>query len=55
MRDVAKSKSGLPFLDVFARCAEGIGGGKLIAFFDRARPVKRGRQNSAENDKPRII
>jgi hypothetical protein len=30
MRDVDKSESGLPFLNVFARCAEGIGGGKLI-------------------------
>jgi len=30
MQDVGESKSGLPFLDVFVRCAEGIVGGKLI-------------------------
>ena len=30
MREVGKSKSGLPFLDVFVRCAEAIGGRKLI-------------------------
>ena len=30
MRNAESSKSGLPFLDVFVRCAEGIGGGKLI-------------------------
>jgi len=30
MPDVDESKSGLPFLDVFVRCAEGIGGGSLV-------------------------
>ncbi|MGO8678760.1 MAG: hypothetical protein ACLQVX_23190 [Limisphaerales bacterium] len=30
MRELDKSGGGKPCLDVFARCAEGIGGGKLI-------------------------
>jgi len=30
MRDVDKSRGGQPCLDIFARCAEGIGEGKLI-------------------------
>jgi hypothetical protein len=30
MQDVGKSKTGLPPLDVFVRCAEGIRGGRLI-------------------------
>ena len=29
-RNLENSKSGLPFLDVFVRCAQGIGRGKLI-------------------------
>jgi len=31
MRNLDKSKSGQPFLDVFVRCAQGVGAGKLIA------------------------
>jgi hypothetical protein len=30
MRNVDETKSGLPFLEVFLRCVEGIEGGKLI-------------------------
>jgi hypothetical protein len=30
MRNLDKSKSGQPFLDVFVRCAQGLGSGKLI-------------------------
>jgi hypothetical protein len=30
MRNLEKSKSGQPFLDVFVRCAQGVGSGKLI-------------------------
>ena len=30
MQNLVKSKNGQPFLDVFVRCAQGLGSGKLI-------------------------